>query len=46
MRDPLQEIENACDRGIDVDRVPDGVFRKVNPSAQDSYKFGINLGKR
>jgi hypothetical protein len=25
---------------------PDGVFTKAIPPAQDSYKFGINLGKR
>jgi hypothetical protein len=25
---------------------PDGVFKKAIPPAQDSYKFGINLGQR
>ncbi len=33
---PLQEIENARDRCIDVYRTPDGVFRRAIPSTQDS----------
>jgi hypothetical protein len=42
---PLQEIANARDRGIDVNRIPDGVFREAIPSAHQGPRPGklLNL---
>lgn len=34
---PLEEFETARHRGVDIDRLEDAAFRRLIPSAQDSW---------